>query len=566
MKLQFCEREVMTMPYFEEIRGLTKKLVSIPSVNSAGGGERKIADYIERYLRGIPYFRDRPSQVIVQPLAGDRLGRKNVFALLRGEKKPSPDTVLLHGHIDTVGVGDYGSLRDAAFDCDALAGRLRGASLPQDVRRDLLSGDYLFGRGALDMKSGDAVFLVLAKHLAGHPESFSGNLLFSFNPVEENLHTGILEGLCVLEALREEQGLHYLFAINNDYICPLYRGDGNRYVYTGAVGKLLPCFYILGRETHAGQPFEGFDASLAAAELVRRISLNSGFCDEYRGEFTLPPTALKIRDLKPSYNVQTPVDAFVYFNYMVHHAPLNSIIQKLKQAAREALAAVQREIDRAAAAYSELTGTECTVRRQEAQVLDYGTLFQRAKSRYGGDLENMLEKEAGRRLESGADKREISLSLVRILCKTAGISPPAAVLFFAPPYCPHVTLHPDDPAQGALYREIQEVVQSFSAESGEPYRILQFFPSLSDSSYLSMDDDEKSVGELAANFPAHRILYPLPVGRIRALSIPALNYGCYGKDAHKWTERVYMPYSFETLPRLLLRTFRHFLDLDPDFY
>jgi arginine utilization protein RocB len=551
------------MQFFEEIRDLTKRLVAIPSVNSAGAGEKEIACFIERYLRSIPYFRKRPSQVIVQPLTDDKLGRRNVFALLCGEKKPSKNTIILHGHIDTVGVEDYGSLQDAAFDCDELARRLQKTEMPEDAGHDLRSGDYLFGRGALDMKSGDAVFLVLAHRLAEHPESFSGNLLFSFNPVEENLHTGILEGLRVLETLREEQGLHYLFAINNDYICPLYEGDGNRYVYTGAVGKLLPCFYILGRETHVGQPFEGFDAAMVAAELVRRISLNSEFCDEYRGEFTLPPAVLKIQDLKPSYNVQTPLDAFVYFNYMIHDASLDSIIQKLKQAARDSLEAVRQNIGRCAASYSELTGVNCSVKQQDLQVLDYSTLFQMAADRYGGSLETAVEEEASRQLEKGTDKREISMVLIRRLCKIAAINRPTAVLFFAPPYCPHVTLHPDDPEQGALYREIQDIVQSFAEQSNEQYKLLQFFPSLSDSSYLSMDDDEESVKKLTDNFPAYSILYPLPFDRIRRLSIPALNYGCYGKDAHKWTERVYMPYSFETLPRLLLKTFQHFLDLDP---
>lgn len=552
------------MQFFEEIRDLTKKLVAIPSVNSAGSGEKEIAEFIEQYLRSIPYFRERPSQVIVQPLANDKLGRKNIFALLCGEKKQCKDTILLHGHIDTVGVEDYGSLQDAAFNCDELAGRLQKTELPEDAARDLRSGDFLFGRGALDMKSGDAVFLVLARYLSKYPEAFSGNLLFSFNPVEENLHTGILEGLHVLETLREERGLHYLFAINNDYICPLYEGDKNRYVYMGAVGKLLPCFYILGRETHVGQPFEGFDASMVAAELVRRISLNNKFCDEYRGEFTLPPAALKIQDLKPAYNVQTPVDAFVYFNYMIHDASLDSIIQKLKQAAQDSLDAVQQNISRCAAAYSELTGMKYAVRQQQSQVLDYSTLFRMAADRYGGGLQNIIEQDTRRQLEKGTDKREISMMIIRKLCKIAEINRPTAVLFFAPPYCPHVTLHPDNPGQSALYRGIREVVQAFAGQSGERYELLQFFPSLSDSSYLSMDDDSESIEKLTANFPAYSILYPLPFDSIRRLSIPALNYGCYGKDAHKWTERVYMPYSFEILPHLLLKTFQHFLDLDAD--
>ena len=39
------------------------------------------------------------------------------------------------------------------------------------------------------MKSGDAVWLILLKRFSEHPELFSGNIILSLNPVEENMHT-----------------------------------------------------------------------------------------------------------------------------------------------------------------------------------------------------------------------------------------------------------------------------------------------------------------------------------------------------------------------------------------
>ena len=125
------------------------------------------------------------------------------------------------------------------------------------------------------MKSGDAVFIGLLEELSEHPENLLGNILVSLNPVEENLHTGIIEGIDTLLELKEKYDLHYEMAINNDYICPLFPGDDVKTIYTGVVGKLLPCFYIQGHETHVGQCFEGFDASMAAARLVENISLNT---------------------------------------------------------------------------------------------------------------------------------------------------------------------------------------------------------------------------------------------------------------------------------------------------
>ena len=98
-----------------------------------------------------------------------------------------------------------------------------------------------------------------------------------------------------------------------------------------------------------------------------------------------------------------------------------------------------------------------------------------------------------------------------------------------------------------------------SAEYDVTYRIMRFYPSLSDSSYLNIDDPEESVEALVKNFPGFDTLYPLPLQNIRKLAIPAVNFGGFGKDAHKWTERVNVPYTFELLPKLIQKTIDHYL-------
>ena len=34
-----------------------------------------------------------------------------------------------------------------------------------------------------------------------------------------------------------------------------FEGDENKYVYIGTVGKLMPSFYVVGKETHVGESF-----------------------------------------------------------------------------------------------------------------------------------------------------------------------------------------------------------------------------------------------------------------------------------------------------------------------
>ena len=90
----------------DEMLQLTKKMVSISSVNTTKG-EKDIGVFIEEYLRDIPYFKEHPDQVIVQQLKDDQLERRNVFALLVGEKDKNNKTIIFLGHTDTVGVEDY---------------------------------------------------------------------------------------------------------------------------------------------------------------------------------------------------------------------------------------------------------------------------------------------------------------------------------------------------------------------------------------------------------------------------------------------------------------------------
>ena len=538
-----------------EILELTKQMVEIPSVNGTSG-ERDIGVFIEEYMRSIPYFKKHPELVIIQKLKDDKLNRRNVFALLRGEKDANPKTVIFHGHTDTVGVEDYGELREWAFNPDALMEKLNDIDLPDAVKKDLQSGEYLFGRGACDMKSGDAVFMVIMKHIAEHIEDFSGNILLSCNPVEENLHTGIIEGIDILYELREKYNLRYELAINNDYTCPMYPGDTHNYIYTGVVGKLLPCFYIQGRETHVGQCFEGYDPTSIAARLTAEINLSTDFCDGYKGEYSLPPVALKMKDLKSWYNVQTAKEALVYFNYFVHNAQMDVIIDKLINATKKAVADTMLDVNCKYKKFCELSGNEYVQIPDEWEVMTYDELLEKARAKSGNGLEEILGKMAKSYEEDGTDKREIPVFLIRELMAKAGIYHPVVVLYFAAPYCPHNTLQDRDQV---VIDKLEKIVHEVEQEENVKYNICRFFPSLSDSSYLAVDDSKESIELLKSNFPQMTQLYPLPFDKMTGLGIKAVDFGVYGKDAHKWTERVHVPYSFEILPKLIYKALDAFL-------
>ncbi|WP_312635200.1 M20/M25/M40 family metallo-hydrolase [Oscillibacter sp.] len=544
-------------PFYEETLALTKELVAIPSLNNSTG-ERDVAEYMAAWLRKLPYFREHPDQIVIQPLKNDPYGRINVVAIAFGTRSDSKKTIILHGHHDTVGIDDFGSIKEFAFDCDALPEKIKAITTDPDVQADIESGEWMFGRGASDMKCGDAVNMALMRYFTENPDKFDGNLIFMTNPVEENQHTGIIESLDVLEELKVKYGLDYAMALNTDFISPAYPGDTSHYFHAGAVGKILPCFYIIGKPTHSGQGFDGFSASMVAAEIVRNMDMRAEFSDVYNHEYAMPPTVLKLKDLKPSYDVQTAFSAFVYFNYFIHNMEIEDIFARLCKVAEDALKTVDSYTDEQNKIYCKMTGMTYKKREYSLNVMDYSQLHAKAMS-VKPDVDADLDAITKEALEANMDRRELCLKMVEHLATVVSINTPTVILFLSPPYCPRNTLKREVPEEAALLDSVTGLLQEIGKEMGEDLKMMQFFPVLTDSSYLKLDDTDSSAETLISNLPNMKGHYNVRLDQIKRLNIPALNFGCHGKDAHKWTERVHKEYSFGKLPVIMLRTLENYL-------
>ena len=316
----------------DEVLFYTKQLVNIGSIVNTNG-ENEIAQALYTMISSFPYFIENPSHVIKPQTQNDVLERYNVMAFVKGTKGNSNRTVILMGHLDTVGIDDFTQLADLAFNPDELLEELKKEKLPPLVKEHAESGDWMFGRGTLDMKSGVASNLYLLKYFSEHPEELDGNLVFLAECDEEDSSYGILSGVKDLNAWKEEHGFEYIGLINSDFVSPRFGGDKNRYIYKGTVGKLLPSFFITGAETHVGSAFEGLDPNLIAAELTRQIDYNPDLCNEAFGETTMPPVSLKQMDLKPNYTVQTALAAYVYYNFFIHSWTPKDVLEKLKEQA-----------------------------------------------------------------------------------------------------------------------------------------------------------------------------------------------------------------------------------------
>ncbi|ATU28529.1 M20/M25/M40 family metallo-hydrolase [Bacillus velezensis] len=538
----------------EKIEAITKSLVALNSINGTLG-EGKKADYIKDMIKSFPYFQENPSHVWEQAIPEDPYGRKNIFAFIEGNGD-SLNTVIYHAHLDTVGIEDFGPLKDIAFDSDRLAEYFSNYEFDRDVQRDARSGEWMFGRGSVDMQSGIAVHLANLLHFSERRDQLPGHILFMANPDEESQHSGILTSISELKRLKQEKQLRYLAAINNDFITPLYEGDTTRYIYTGAAGKLLPCFAIYGREVHVGDTLSGIDPNLIASEITRRIHNNIHMAENIEGELVLPPTCLYQRDNKEAYNVQTAVSSYVYFNYFIYEKTAKEVMDQLTAVADEACKETERKLSDYYDEYCERTSLPKKEMSWNVQVYSLEDYLKRLRSR-GIDPAQCIEQ-AFKTYEH-LELRMRCFKAVEELQKLDPEQGAKVIIFYAPPYLPHNYLKEESTRDRLLQHVIQEAVDKTAASTGETFAFKKFFPYLADGSFLSLHETDEEVSAFTDNFPGWDVIGTIPFKEIRELNIPSVNIGVYGKDGHKWTERVYKPYTFHVLPELIQQTTMHLL-------
>jgi arginine utilization protein RocB len=546
----------MASEWYDDVRRFTERLVRVNSV-SPGAGEIACAQEILALLTEDVYA-DAYTASGLDPVEGDHYQRMNAYAFIKGA---SARTIVLLGHFDTVGTGDYGPLEQWARDPDELwARRDELAAFTPGLAEDLAAypDDWMLGRGTIDMKAGVAANIAIMRHLAAHNRQhpLPLSVVFLATPDEENESGGVLQAVRFLLRLREEYGLDYLGALNTDYTAARYKGDTHRYIYMGTVGKLLPSFLIVGRESHVGEPFSGVDANLLAAELIGELSMNPALCDHVRGQSTPPPVTLHSADLKAHYDVQLPFAAYFYLNVLTFSTTPAQLIEILRQRATAALNRTLAGIDtseRAWIAAQDDTNWQPRATPRSGDVLTWQELRAKCVARLGEDAVAAALDNVWTRLPEGIDSRERSMRLTHTLWTLSEREGPAVVLYYSPPYYPHIAAAPCE-----LHTAVAQVA---SSHPDLQLSIEEFYPFISDMSYLLLDTTA-DLAALTDNMPVWRVDgtpsrdgdYTLPLAEIAALGLPVVNFGPYGAGAHQRGERLLMSYSFETLPRLLLET------------
>lgn len=541
----------------KKIRDLTIELAQIKSVVGTKEENNVVERIYEKFTK-MEYFKNNPELLRYVPVKDDPLERKSVMAIVKGEKGNSKKTVILIGHTDTVGISDYGIIQDYATKPLELADKLKEVSLPKEALEDLESGEYLFGRGVFDMKCGVATLMTLIESISNDIEEFEGNIVFAAVCDEEGNSGGMLSVVPELVELKEKEGFEYLAVIDTDYSAPRYEGDNTRYVYVGTVGKLMPSFYIVGSEAHGGDPFKGLDPNHISSAIVEEIDFNTKYCDEAEGEVTVPPISLRQQDLKVEYSVQTAKTSYLYFNFGTHRSTPDQILDKVIAGAELAFQKVIDSLNIEYKKYCEANGFPYEKLPWEARVMSYEELYNKVREEKGREVDKVMEELAKKLLDDqNIDERLFALKMVENLHNMWSDKNPVVIVYYSPPYYPHIYVKGESPLEKRVLDAVNEAIEKM--DSDYDIEMKKFYPYISDLSYAAAPREKNAVDSLKNNMPGFGIKYSLPIDEMQKLNLPVVNIGPFGKDAHKFTERLEKDYSFNIAPKLVYETIMNLL-------
>lgn len=513
--------------------------------------EKEAEQFLMDHLSAIPYFQEHPEYFGAYDIPGDSFARAVCYAMVKGE---GADTVVFVHHNDVVEIEDFKLLKSYAFSPDELADELLKIkdSLPEDARKDLKEGTFLFGRGTADMKGGGSIQLALLERYS-RLKDFHGNIIVIAVPDEENLSAGMRSAVCLLAELKKKYGLSYKLMINSE---PHQRKDFSEGIFSeGSVGKIMPFVYVRGYLSHIGKVFEGFNPLNLMSEIVRRTELNMDLSDVVEGESAPPPTWLYLKDSKKQYDVSMPLSASGCFSILTLNQTPSEVMKKVRAICTSAFEQILQDMNRSYETFSEVAEPVARQLPWKEKVVDFADLYQEAYNNYGETFKENYEKmliHLSETMRMGTSNIiESNFALVEFVFDYIDDLSPRVVLGLIPPYYPNVSNFYVEHLDSTV-AQLSETLNQYTKKAfGQTYTKEYFYTGISDLSYTSIKEGEETLKALEMSMPLFGDFYSIPVSDIETISMPCMNIGPWGKDFHKLTERVCKEDLYYRTPKII---------------
>lgn len=513
--------------------------------------EKNIEGFFKQWFSRIEYFQNNPEHYGLFEIPDDYLGRKVPWCLLKGKGK---DTIVFIHHNDIVETKDYGTLESLCLKPYELMESFKAEKmqLPSLAKEDLFSDKWIFGRGVSDMKGGGSIQLSLIEEYS-KDSNFKGNIVLISVPDEENLSAGMRGAALHLKSLKDKYDLEYKLMLNSE---PHERGDDLRpTLYDGSIGKIMPVVYVRGKLAHVGQVYSGLNPINLLSEIIRRTELNPNFIEKVGNTTNPPPAWLYHKDRKMVYDVSLPIASCGYMSILPLKRTPKSLMDELKNISIQSFEKVIEDMNASYKAYTNIAGLEFEKFTWEPNVKFYSELYSEAIKDSGEDFESAYENlmvEIKEKFNSNKITTiEAANTIIEKTLKYVKDVSPCVILALTPPYYPSTNNNMLGEKSAIIY-EIIEYIKTYAKDHfHEEYIVQNYFTGISDLSYSMFVSDQSNIDYIANNMLMWKDIYYIPLEVIKEISMPVINIGPWGRDLHKYTERVYKEDLFYKTPKLI---------------
>lgn len=529
-------------------------------INSKSGtaDENLAAAYVRDFFSSLPYFQAHPDYYGSYVIEGDPFSRTVEWGFVKG--KGGQTVVLIH-HSDVVEIDDYGLLKPLAFDPAQLEQALlqHAEVLSPEAREDLLSGQYIFGRGTADMKGGGAVQMALIAEIS-QEDDFEGNILLIAVPDEENLSAGARSAVILMSELKARFDLKYVLMIDSE---PHHRRDKNTGTFTaGSIGKIMPFVYVRGILSHAGISQEGFNPLSILSDVVRQAEVNLDLTEiqQVTGQMSPLPTWLMARDSKTIYDVSMPLSAFGCLNVLMFTNRTSAVLQTVRGICVTSAAEVTAQVNRAVDVYFRVNSGKPRSQAWQTTVMTFDEFLAQQKLNRGVNFDAWYRQMTDEIVEAVFRGEHTTASatwaILDNLTQLDGANQPLVIVGLLPPFYPSVS-YLDRPDYQLAIQELHAYLNAHLWEKwGQTYDLAAYIMGVSDLSFSSLSTAEDVAEVVSHNMPLFGRTFTIPFSQLRDISMPCINIGPWGKDLHRLAERVLKEDLFERTPELLLKAIR----------
>lgn len=511
--------------------------------------EKNADDFYKKWFNENKYFKCNTQSWGLYPVKNDHLNRIIPWGLVKGI---GTKTIVLMHHYDTVDTVDFGKYESYAYDPISYTNKLKEGSipLPKDAELDLESQNWLFGRGCADMKGGAAIELSLIDKYS-NIEDFKGNLLIIAVPDEENLSAGMRSAAYLLNELKLKFNLNYTLMINTE---PHDREKEDiGIIHDGSIGKVMPLIYVKGKLSHVSKVYEGFNPILLLSEIVKRTELNEAFIDTIGDSVSPPPTWLYMKDRKMAYDVSLPLSQGGYMSVLPLESSPKEILDTLVDISVEAFDEVIEQMNNQYKIYTSQLKKPYDPLPWKTNVKTFMEIHDEAVRDFGNEFINVYNQTLTKikyNIEHGTlTLVEGAFLLIEKTLEYIKDTSPVVVIGLAPPYYPCVS---NNMLNNNMISELKNKLLHFTQEElGQVYNIVDYFTGISDLSYAMFQLDDETIKYIESNMLLWGDIYHIPLEIIKEISMPILNIGPWGKDLHKYTERVYLEDLYYNTPKLI---------------